>query len=427
MPRLSGRRQSSAALTLRRGKKFKLDCPAKKAILDFVRDAAEASSKDFVPAEERIASQALCDEARTTGCHQDEGRLETNSRVRLEGHSRSHDTDRPRETQRALRMDGGARSTPKNIASLGWISVWGPGLSVMLADTDAGNVVIGAQVGAQWGYRLLPLLLLLIPMLYMVQELTVRLGLHTGRGHVELIRERFGVGWAWLSTAGLAAATIGSLVTEFTGVAGIGEIYGLSRALTLPIAAGALLAIVATSSYRRVERTAVVIGLFELAFFAVAWAAHPNLGTLAMDVRDLPLGNQEFMYLAAAVIGATFNPWMIFYQQSAIADKKLSPEHINAAQWDTAFGATLTQCLTGAVLVAAAATLASHGASAGIGSVGEISNALTPLLGESVGQLVFSAGVLGASLVAAIVCSLALALGGGRGRGLPAFAGKSSL
>jgi Mn2+/Fe2+ NRAMP family transporter len=80
--------------------------------------------------------------------------------------------------------------------------VWGPGLLVMPADTDAGNVVTGAQAGARWGYRLLPLLLALMLMLYMVQELTVRLGIYTGRGHGELIRERFGVGWAWLSTAG---------------------------------------------------------------------------------------------------------------------------------------------------------------------------------------------------------------------------------
>jgi Mn2+/Fe2+ NRAMP family transporter len=310
-------------------------------------------------------------------------------------------------------MDGVARPRRKVIASLGWLSVWGPGLLVMLADTDAGNVVTGAEAGAEWGYRLLPLLLLLIPMLYMVQELTVRLGLATGRGHGELIRERFGRGWAWLSTAGLAAATIGSLVTEFAGVAGIGELYGLSRALTLPAAAAALLAVVATGSYRRVELTAIVIGLFELGFFAVAWVAHPNLASLAKDLTDQPIGNREFMYLAAAIIGATFNPWMIFYQQSAVADKKLRPDQLRAARWDTAFGAVLTQCLTGAVLVAAAATLASGGASVGLSSVGEISSALTPLLGANVGRLVFSAGVLGASLVAAIVCSLALAWGVG--------------
>ena len=310
-------------------------------------------------------------------------------------------------------MDGVVRARPKIFGLRQWMLVWGPGLLVMLADTDAGNVVTGAEAGARWGYRLLPLLLLLAPMLYMVQELTVRLGVHTGRGYGELVRERFGVGWAWLSTAGLAAATIGSLVTEFTGVAGIGELYGLSRGLTLPLAAAALLAVVATGSYRRVERTAIVIGLFELAFFAVAWAAHPSLATVASDALDLPLGNRQFMFLAAAVIGATFNPWMIFYQQSAVADKKLRPDDLEAARWDTAFGAALTQCLTGAVLVAAAATLAPGRASAGLGSVGEISAALSPLLGADFGRLVFSAGVLGASLVAAIVCSLALAWGVG--------------
>jgi Mn2+/Fe2+ NRAMP family transporter len=310
-------------------------------------------------------------------------------------------------------MHAEARPEIKFKVPLRWIAVWGPGLLVMLADTDAGNVVTGAQAGAQWGYRLLPLVLLLIPMLYMVQELTVRLGIHTGRGHGELIRERFGVGWAWLSTAGLAAATIGSLVTEFTGVAGIGELYGLSRGLTLPVATAALLAVVATGSYRRAERTAIIIGLFELAFFAVAWAAHPSLGTLAKDVVDLPIGNREFMYLVAAVIGAVFSPWMIFYQQSAIADKKLRPSDLKAARWDTAVGAVLTQCLTGAVLVAAAATLVSGGVSARLDSVGEISAALSQLLGESVGRLVFSVGVLGACMVAAIVSSLALAWGVG--------------
>src|SRR5271166_22631 len=297
-------------------------------------------------------------------------------------------------------MDAEAQPRIQLQAAIRWIAVGGPGLLVMLADTDAGNVVTAAQAGAQWGYRLLPLLLLLTPMLYMMQELTVRLGLYTGRGHGELIRDHFGIGWAWLSTTGLAAAVIGSLITEFTGVAGIGELYGLSRGLTLPLSAAALLAVVATGSYRRVERTAIVVGLFELAFFAVAWAAHPNLATMAKHAVDLPLGNHEFLYMVAAIIGATFNPWMIFYQQSAVADKKLLPEDLSAARWDTAFGAVLTQCLTGAVLVAAAATLASGGAAAGLGSVGEISNALSPLLGENVGRAVFSGGVLGASLVA---------------------------
>ena len=296
---------------------------------------------------------------------------------------------------------------------LKWMTVGGPGLLVMLSDTDAGNVVTGSQAGAQWGYRLLPLVLLLIPMLYMVQELTVRLGIYTGRGFGEMVRERFGIWWAGAATVALVVAAIGTLVTQFTGIAGIGELYGVPRGITLPFASVALLSVVATGSYRRVERTLVVVGLFELAFFFVAWAAHPSLATMGKDVIDLPIANHQFTFLVAAIIGAVFSPWMIFYQQSAFADKKLSPDDIGTARWDTAIGAVLTQCLTGAILIAAAAALASHRASPGLHSVGEISNELSPLLGERVGRLVFSVGVLGASMVAAIVSSLALTWGVG--------------
>jgi Mn2+/Fe2+ NRAMP family transporter len=281
----------------------------------------------------------------------------------------------------------------------------------MLADTDAGNVVTAAQAGARWGYRLLPFVLLLIPILFMVQELTVRLGVHTGAGHGELIRERFGRGWATVAGVALLAATVGSLVTEFTAVAGIGELYGVSRWIALPLAAVGLLLVLTNGAYRRLERIAIFIGLFEVAFFAVAWVAHPGLATLMSQATDLPIGDRTFTYLTAAIIGAVFNPWMIFYQQSAVAEKKLQLKDLSAARWDTLVGAVLTQCLTGAVLIAAAATLAGNNGKGGISSVGEISEALSPVLGASAGRVVFSIGVLGASLVAAIVSSLAFAWG----------------
>jgi Mn2+/Fe2+ NRAMP family transporter len=316
-------------------------------------------------------------------------------------------------------MNGEARTTSPRAASfIRAAAVWGPGLLVMLADTDAGNVVTAAQAGAQWRYRLLPLVLALIPMLYLVQELTVRLGVHTGRGHAELIRERYGLGWAVLAVVGLAVAAIGSLITEFTGVAGIGEMFGLSRSLTLSAAAAVLLVIVGTGSYRRVERAALLIGLFELAFFAVAWAARPSLATMASDAISLPFGNRQFLYMLAAIIGATFNPWMVFYQQSATVDKRLQPADLGHARVDTALGAVLTQCLTGAVLIAAAAAFAYSAQPSSLSSVGEISRALTPALGVAAGKIIFGAGVLGASLVAAIVASLALAWGVGEIAGL---------
>jgi Mn2+/Fe2+ NRAMP family transporter len=285
----------------------------------------------------------------------------------------------------------------------------GPGILVMLADTDAGNVVTAAQSGARWGYRQLPLLLGLIPVLYMIQELAVRLGIFTGRGYSELVRHRFGGVWAWVSAALLAVAVAGSMITEFAAVAGIGELYGVSRNLTLPLAASTLLIIVLSGSYRRVEKTAILIGSFELAFLMVAALTRPDFATIARDVIDIPFGNNDFWFLAAALIGAVFNPWMVFYQQSAIAEKRLDHRHYTAARGDTALGAVLTQLVSASVLFVAAATFGTSDVHASLGSVGQISEALTPHLGATAGRLVFSPGVLGASIVAAIVCSLALA------------------
>ncbi|HEY2132986.1 MAG TPA: divalent metal cation transporter [Acetobacteraceae bacterium] len=294
---------------------------------------------------------------------------------------------------------------------LPFVAVFGPGLVVMLADTDVGSIITAGQSGVQWGYRLLLLQLILVPVLYMVQELTVRLAIFTGRGHGELIRSAFGPAWAWVSACGLAVATAGALLTEFSGVAGVGELFGVSRMVTLPMAAAALLAVVMTGSYRRVERAAIVIGLFELAFFGVAWAARPDMSALAHNAVSIPFADPDYLYLVAANIGAVIMPWMIFYQQSAIADKKLRQEHYTAARWDTAVGAVITQLVMAAVLIAAAATIAPSAPHASLNSVGDMSRALTPLLGEQVGRVVFGLGVLGAGLVAAIVSSLALAWG----------------
>src|SRR6195952_381165 len=127
-----------------------------------------------------------------------------------------------------------------------FLAVFGPGLVVMLADSDVGSVITAGQSGVQWGYRLLLLQLILIPVLYMVQELTVRLAIFTGRGHGELIRDTFGPLWAWVSALGLGVATVGALLTEFSGVAGVGQLYGVPRYASLPVAAIALLVIVFT-------------------------------------------------------------------------------------------------------------------------------------------------------------------------------------
>ena len=294
-----------------------------------------------------------------------------------------------------------------------WLAVFGPGIVVMLADTDVGSLVTAGQSGAQWGYRLLLIQLLLMPILYVTQELTVRLGVFTGRGHGELICQTFGRFWGWVSAGGLAVATAGALLSEFSGVAAVGDLYGVSRFISLPLAAAALIAVVLTGSYRRVERAAIAIGLFEFAFFIVAWTAHPSVATVAREAVNIPYADTDYLFLVAANIGAVIMPWMVFYQQSAIADKGLRPEHLKAARWDTAIGAVVTQLVMGAALVACAAVLGTPNKQAALNTIGDMAATLTPLLGEATAKLVFSLGVLGAGMVAAIVASLALAWGVG--------------
>ena len=302
---------------------------------------------------------------------------------------------------------------PRSSRWIAFFAVLGPGLVVMLADTDVGSVITAAQSGAQWGYRLLLWQLLLVPVLYVVQELTVRLGIFTGKGHGELIREHFGAGWAWLSVSGLAVASAGAIITEFSGVAGVGELFGVPRAASLALAAAFLLIVVWTGSYRRVERVAILLGLFELAFVWVALRAPLDGHQVARQLFAMPLHSGDYWYLVAANIGAVIMPWMVFYQQSAVADKKLTPGDYAYARWDTALGALLTQVIMAAVLMAAAATLASAHSNAPLNSVGQIAGALTPMLGHALGHTLFGLGMLGAAMVAAIVVALAAAWGFG--------------
>ncbi|WP_083741464.1 NRAMP family divalent metal transporter [Mycobacterium sp. MS1601] len=291
------------------------------------------------------------------------------------------------------------------------LTVFGPGIVVMLADTDAGSVVTAAQSGAQWGYQLLIWQIILMPILYIAQELTVRLGLVTQRGHGELIREQFGKGWAWLSVSTLLVACAGAIITEFSAAAGVGAIYGVPPWLSVGLVALFLGGLVLTGSYRRVERVAIALGALELIFFIVMIDAQPDLGSMAAAQLNQPIGNPDYLYLIAANIGAVIMPWMVFYQQSAVVDKGLTVAHLKDARVDTGFGAVLTQLVMAAVLVSVAATIGRNDPNATINTIEDITQALTPLLGETAGQILFSLGFLGAAFVAAIVVSLTAAWG----------------
>jgi Mn2+/Fe2+ NRAMP family transporter len=261
----------------------------------------------------------------------------------------------------------------------------GPGLVVMLADTDAGSVITVAQSGAQWGYRLLVPNLLFIPIMFLAQELASRLGLGTGRGAAELVLRRIGRGPAVFLLMTLGVSCFGALVSEMSGLAGAGAAFGLPVWATVGATVVGLIVMVATGSYRSVERVALFLALFELAFFVIAWKAQPDLGQLMHDVRRQPLHDRDYLYLLAANLGTSVIPWALFYQQSASVDKGLGLAHIKAARIETFAAVVLCQAITSAILIAAAATL-----------------------GSTIGRLVFVFGLTGSALVSTIVVCLTL-------------------
>lgn len=285
---------------------------------------------------------------------------------------------------------------------------FGPGLVVMFADTDAGSIIVAAQSGAQWGYRLLLLQFVLMPILFIAQELAVRLGVVTGRGHGELIKAQFGKWWAWLSVGTLIISCVGAMLSEFSGLAGVGNLYGIPTYAVMTITVVFLSTVALTGSYRSVERIALLFGLFEFVFFIVAWMAHPSLHDMLNEIVPTSIkGN--FLFLVAANIGAVIMPWMVFYQQSAVVDKKLTVSHLKIARFDTAIGAVITQLIMAAVLISTAATIGKKNPGASLDTVHQISDALIPFLGTVAGKILFAIGMTGAALIATIVVSLTAA------------------
>ena len=284
----------------------------------------------------------------------------------------------------------------------------GPGLVVMLADTDAGSVITASQSGAQWGYRLVLPQLLAIPLLFAAQEITIRLGAGSGVGLAELIARRYGRPAALAALALLLASCFGALVTQLGAIGGLAESLGLPAAGAVLAAVAFLVGVVTLGVYASVERVAILAGLFEIAFLAVAWRSHPDLGAVRREIFQAPLGDSGFLYLLAANIGATFMPWAAFYQQSAMVDKGLDARHIGGARLETLIGAALCLIDPAAIVVAGAATAARDG-SAGFATVGDISRSFAVTLGPTTGRWLFAAGLLGSALVAAIVVSLAIA------------------
>ena len=299
------------------------------------------------------------------------------------------------------------------------MAVAGPGIVVMLADTDAGSVITAAQSGAQWGYKLLLMQLLLVPILFIVQELTVRLGVVTGKGHAQLITQHFGRAWAWISVVALILACLGAILSELSGLAGAGALFGVPKIATMALAVVMLIVMAVTGSYLSVERIAIAVGAFELLFVFVAWKSQPAAGELVTGMFTIPLTDPKYLYLVSANIGAVIMPWMVFYQQSSVVEKGLTTDDLPAARWDTAIGALITQLIMASVLIATAATIGRAGGNAALDTVEQIAGALTPFLGVATGKVIFALAISGSAIVATIVVTLTAARTIGEILGVP--------
>jgi Mn2+/Fe2+ NRAMP family transporter len=297
--------------------------------------------------------------------------------------------------------------------SSGWwkkyLAAAGPGLIVAFADTEAGSITTAATSGAQYGVKLVLLQLLLIIPLFVVQEMTVRLGTISGKGHAALIRERYGLGWAWVSLGTMLVTNIAAMVTEFIGVAGAALIFGIPPAPLVLACAALLVGIAFTGKYKQAEYFALGLCLLELLFIPAAFAAHPSWSGVFTDgiIGAQPLGDKAYLLLVASNIGAVIMPWMIFYQQSATVDKGLRLKDLRFARFDTAFGSVATQLIMIAVVITCAATLYVHHQS--VEDAAHAALALVPLTGSRIAGVAFGAGLLGAAMIGALVVSLASA------------------
>src|ERR1700687_1739336 len=285
-------------------------------------------------------------------------------------------------------------------------AIVGPGLIVMVGDNDAGGVSTYAQAGQDYGYSLLWTLVLLIPVLIVNQEMVVRLGAVTGVGHARLIAERFGRFWGWFSVGDLFLLNFLTISTEFIGVSLAGEYFGFSPYVVVPLSALILIGITVTGNSRRWERAMFVFLFASLLVLPLLVLSHPDPGaSLKGFIKPGIQGGltSDAALLIIAIVGTTVAPWQLFFQQSNVIDKRITPRWLDYEKADTVLGAFVV------VIGAAAIMIAASSAFTGTRDFGQFRDALSvarglashisPFEGTIFALLLFDASIVGASAV----------------------------
>lgn len=290
----------------------------------------------------------------------------------------------------------------------------GPGILVMLGENDGPSMLSYSATGATYGIGFfVPFIVLTFAMAFVVQELTVRLAAVTHRGHAELIFERFGPFWGWFAMIDLVIGNFLTLVAEFIAIqSGLGY-FGVPTPIAVGVGLAVSVTVMLSRRYWTWERITLALAVFNCLFVPVALLAHPNPGEVAHALitwSPFPAGGVTLTLLLFVMsnIGATVTPWMLFFQQSALKDKGLTPKDIPQSRFDTALGAILAAVFGVASLVATSVLFANHvdtsSFSSGPFAAAQFAQAIEPYVGQ-VGATLYALGILEAGLVATITIS----------------------
>lgn len=297
--------------------------------------------------------------------------------------------------------------SPQKIRLAALLAVMGPGIIAGLSDDDPAGIATYSVLGAKYGYQMLWVLVASTIALILFQDLGARIGVVTRQGLIGLVRQKYGARSGTLSATALIIANIGTMTAEFAGIAAAGQLFGVSKYITVPVAALLVSFLVLRGSFKRVEKVFFILSGVFLAYVIAGFLAHPHWGEAVrgMVVPTMPF-TQDAIYIATATLGTTLAPWGLAFIQSYAVDKRLTRDDLKLLRVDVWTGSLLTGVIGFFVVVTCAATL--HEQNISITDASNAAAALEPLAGTLAKEL-FAIGLIGAALLAASILPLSTA------------------
>jgi Mn2+/Fe2+ NRAMP family transporter len=301
-----------------------------------------------------------------------------------------------------------ARLSPRRARLFVVLGLLGPGLIAANAGNDAGGIATYSSVGAKYGYELLWTIVLITISLCIVQMLAARMGVVTGKGLAELVREEYGIRWSVFATSAVLIANMGICISDFVGIGAAVGLTGVPAQVSVPIAAVGIWLIIVRGSYRSAERVFIWLTIPFFAYPIAAILAHPDWGDVGKAIVMPQIhASSTYLLLLIATAGTTITPYMQLYLQSAVVERGVREEELGHEQREAVAGAVFANVIAGSIIIATGATLFTHGIHE-ISSAAEAARALNPFAGQYA-EALFGIGLLGASLLAAAILPIATA------------------